>query len=57
LTITDKLKAYIKAENITQRELAKRLDIGETEVSRWLRGKHLPSRLMLKEIERQLNIS
>lgn len=55
MPIIDKLKDYMKTNNLTHKDMAVKLDIHESTFSRWITRKHYPSRLWVKEIERVIS--
>lgn len=48
--IVKRLKAIAQDQNITQRELAKRMHTTETSVSRWLNGSRTPNAKNLEQM-------
>jgi len=48
----EEIKALRKKLGLTQNDMAKRLDIMPSCVSRWERGESRPSRAMLKKLNR-----
>ena len=54
--ITTLLKAYKTKRNLTQRELAKRLDLNECQLSRWITGVQTPSKTMAKYVKIRLEL-
>jgi transcriptional regulator with XRE-family HTH domain len=51
-----KLKYYLDKQNISQTELAKRLNISVARVNNWTRGKNYPSAKYIPIISAILNI-
>ena len=55
-TTPQNLKKALKQQGISQRELAKRLNIDETAVSRWISGKVTPSQKSIDAIEAAIGV-
>ena len=54
--INEKIKCYRKANNLTQEDLASRLNISSRTVKRYESGEIIPSMQVLKRISEALNI-
>ena len=52
----DSLKAYLVKVNLSQRELAKLLDVHEATVSYWIKGKNKPKRTLIKRLAKLTGI-
>jgi transcriptional regulator with XRE-family HTH domain len=53
----DLLKAYLDKANLSQRELAKLLDVHEATVSYWISGKNKPKRTLIKRLAKLTGMS
>ena len=56
-TIAEKIVSRRKELNMTQKELAEKLEISDKTVSRWETGKQIPDALAMPEIAKALKIS
>ncbi len=56
-TIAEKIVSQRKELNMTQKELAEKLEISDKTVSRWETGKQIPDALAMPEIAKVLEIS
>lgn len=56
MAIIEKMKRYQREHNLNQRELAKRIDVGEVSLNRWLNRRVAPGKLWQKEICKKLGI-
>lgn len=54
---TEKIKALLKEQGITQRELAERAKITEASVSRYLSGQRVPGILTFASIAQALGVN
>ncbi len=57
MSIGEKLKLARKKANLTQGELAEKLQVYQKDISRWERGERTPSLEMFAKICRILNVS
>lgn len=54
---SDRLKEAIEKSDLTQRELAERLGLTETSISRYVRGVRIPRATTIPRIAKVLNVS
>lgn len=53
--IAERISEVLKAKNLTQKELAKRLHKRESEISKWMTGRHNFTMQTISRIETALN--
>ena len=51
------LALYLKKNRMTQTALAKKLDVGDSDISRYLSGTQTPTATVLVRMQRELGIS
>ena len=54
---TEILKEFLILKNLTQTEFAKRIDIKQSQVSEWLKGKAKPGYDMLRKMAVEFGVS
>ena len=57
MKFTERFLLELKANKLTQKELAEKLQIDESNITKWKKGENLPSLTVFFELCKQLDVS